>query len=80
MNAILFYNIIFNFFFMNKIIVLSFSQKKKKIVLSSLPSYCMQVNWFPQSVCDDLDKTIRRFISKGAVDKGMRLVGWNKFT
>jgi hypothetical protein len=49
-------------------------------VLSSLPSYHMQVYWLPQSVCDDLDKRIRRFIWKGVGDTGMHLVSWKKIT
>jgi hypothetical protein len=44
-------------------------------VISSLPSYCMQTHWFPQSMCDDIDKTVRRFIWKGTGDSGMHLVG-----
>ncbi|KAK2418771.1 hypothetical protein QL285_040937 [Trifolium repens] len=49
-------------------------------VISSLPSYYMQINWLPQGMCDDLDKTVRRFIWKGTGDTGMHLVGWNKIT
>jgi ribonuclease HI len=40
----------------------------------------MQITWLPQSMCDDLDKTVRRFIWKGTGDSGMHLVGWNKIT
>jgi ribonuclease HI len=49
-------------------------------VLSSLPSYHMQINWLPQSVCDDLDKSVRRFIWKGTGDTGMHMVNWKKIT
>ncbi|GAU48983.1 hypothetical protein TSUD_245740 [Trifolium subterraneum] len=49
-------------------------------VLSSLPSYHMQINWLPQGMCDDLDRTVRRFIWKGTGDTGMHLVGWEKIT
>jgi hypothetical protein len=49
-------------------------------VISSLPTYHMQITWLPQSMCDDLDKTVRRFIWKGTGDSGMHLVGWNKIT
>jgi hypothetical protein len=40
----------------------------------------MQVYWLPQSVCDDLDKRVRRFIWKGTGDSGMHLVSWKKIT
>jgi hypothetical protein len=49
-------------------------------VISSLPSYNMQINWLPQGMCDDLDKTVRRFIWRGSGDTGMHLVGWDKIT
>jgi hypothetical protein len=49
-------------------------------VISSLPSYHMQINWIPQGMCDDLDKTVRRFIWKGTGNTGMHLVSWNKIT
>jgi hypothetical protein len=49
-------------------------------VLSPLPSYHMQINWLPQGMCDDLDRTVRRFIWKGTGDTGMHLVGWEKIT
>jgi hypothetical protein len=31
-------------------------------VLSSIPSYFMQINWLPQSICDSIDQTTRNFI------------------
>ncbi|PNY14872.1 ribonuclease H, partial [Trifolium pratense] len=49
-------------------------------VISSLPAYHMQINWLPQGMCDDLDRTVRRFIWKGTGDVGMHLVSWNKIT
>jgi hypothetical protein len=49
-------------------------------VISSLPSYHMQINWLPQGMCDDLDKTVTRFIWKGTGDTGIHLVCWNKIT
>jgi len=33
-----------------------------KVVLTSLPSYSMQIQWFPQYACDTLDKGVRNFI------------------
>ncbi|PNX98804.1 ribonuclease H, partial [Trifolium pratense] len=38
------------------------------------------INWLLQGTCDDLDKTVRRFIWKGSGDVGMHLVSWNKIT
>lgn len=35
------------------------------VVLTSIPSYGMQIQWFPQSVSNQLDKTVRNFIWKG---------------
>ncbi|MCI15305.1 RNA-directed DNA polymerase (Reverse transcriptase), partial [Trifolium medium] len=49
-------------------------------VISALPSYHMQVHWLPQGMCDDLDRTVKRFIWKGTGDSGMHLVGWDKIT
>jgi hypothetical protein len=47
-------------------------------VLSSIPAYYMQINWLPQSICDNIDQTTRNFIWRGPNDKGTHLVGWNK--
>ena len=47
-------------------------------VLSSIPTYYMQINWLPQSLCESIDQTTRNFIWKGANDKGVHLVGWKK--
>jgi len=47
-------------------------------VLSSISSYCMQVTWLPQSICDSIDQTTHNFIWKNANNKGIHLIGWNK--
>jgi hypothetical protein len=49
-------------------------------VISSIPTYHMQTQWLPQGMCDDLDRTVRRFIWKGTGDSGMHLVSWEKIT
>ena len=49
-------------------------------VLSSIPSYYIQINWLPQSICDSIDKTTRNFIWKGTNNKGINLVNWNTVT
>ena len=47
-------------------------------VLSSIPSYYMQINWMPQSICDSIDKTTRDFLWKDTNNKGINLVNWQK--
>lgn len=47
-------------------------------VLSSIPSYYMQIVWHPQSICDNIDQTTRNFIWRDASNKGIYLVGWKK--
>jgi len=47
-------------------------------VVASIPTYYMQINWLPQSICAKIDQTTRNFIWKGANDKGVHLVGWKK--
>jgi len=47
-------------------------------VPSSIPTYYMQISWLPQSICAAIDQTTRNFIWKGANEKGVHLVGWNK--
>jgi len=47
-------------------------------VLASIPTYYMQISWLAQSICAAIDQTTRNFIWKGANDKGVHLVGWNK--
>ena len=47
-------------------------------VLSSIPAYYMQINWLPQSICDNIDHATYNFIWRGPNDKGIHLVGWNK--
>jgi len=44
-------------------------------VLSTIPSYYMQINWLPQGICDRIDKTTRNFIWKDLNNKGIHLVG-----
>ncbi|GAU41508.1 hypothetical protein TSUD_302460 [Trifolium subterraneum] len=47
-------------------------------VLSSIPTYYMQIAWLPQSICDSIDQTTRKFLWKDSNNKGIHLVGWNK--
>lgn len=41
-----------------------------KSVLASTPSYGMQLLWYPQHLCDYLDRTVRSFVWKGTTDRG----------
>lgn len=47
-------------------------------VLSSIPTYYMQINWLPQNICDSIDQTTWNFIWKGTDNKGIHLVNWKK--
>lgn len=49
-------------------------------MLSSIPTYYMQLAWLPQSVCNNIDRAARNFIWKGNNLKGVNLVGWNTIT
>jgi len=49
-------------------------------VLTSIPSYVMQINWLPQSICDSIDQTTRNFIWRGTNNKGIHLVNWKKIS
>jgi hypothetical protein len=49
-------------------------------VLSSIPSYCMQINWLPQNICDSIDQMTRNFIWRGLNNKGIHLVNWRTVT
>jgi len=49
-------------------------------ILSSIPTYYMQINWLPQNICDRVDQTTRNFLWKGTNNKGIHLVNWNKVT
>lgn len=51
-----------------------------KLVMSSIPTYYMQVSWLPQSICDQIDRLTEDFIWKGANEKGIHLVGWKTIT
>jgi len=44
-------------------------------VLSSILAYYMQINWLPESICDNIDQTTRNFIWRGPNDKVVHLVG-----
>lgn len=47
-------------------------------VLSSIPSYYMQISWLPQFICDNIDQTTMILIWRGSNEKGIHLVGWSK--
>lgn len=47
-------------------------------VLTTIPSYYMQISWLPQSVCNQIDKISRDFIWKGSQNKGVNLVNWQR--
>ncbi|PNX93586.1 ribonuclease H, partial [Trifolium pratense] len=47
-------------------------------VLTSIPTYYMQLNWLPSSICDYMDRISRKFLWRGTNDRGIHLVGWEK--
>jgi len=47
-------------------------------ILSSIPSYYMQITWLPQNICDLIDRTTHDFIWNNANHKGLNLVSWDK--
>lgn len=49
-----------------------------KSVISAIPTYYMQMNWIPTSVCTQMDCIARNFVWKGHSERGVHLVGWNK--
>lgn len=51
-----------------------------KFVLTSIPTYYMQVNWLSTSICDKMDQITMNFIWRRAFDKALNLVGWEKIT
>lgn len=38
----------------------------------------MQLSWFPQSVCNSIERKKGDFVWKGNSNKGLHLVGWKK--
>jgi len=49
-----------------------------KSTISAIPAYAMQSAHLPRSVCDDLDKRIRRFLWGGtAMERKPHLVAWD---
>ena len=49
-------------------------------VLTSIPSYYMQIAWLPSSICDHIDKYARSYLWRGNKDKGVHLVEKDKIT
>lgn len=49
-------------------------------VLLTLRSYRIQIQCYPQFVCEALDRTARQFIWKGSLDKGIHVVWWTAIT
>nr|KYP54018.1 Putative ribonuclease H protein At1g65750 family [Cajanus cajan] len=46
-------------------------------VLFSLPAYGMQILWYPQSICNFIDRSIRSFIWKESSGKVVHMVRWD---
>ncbi|XP_057442557.1 uncharacterized protein LOC130734228 [Lotus japonicus] len=52
-----------------------------KAVISSIPTYTMQVFWLPRNIIDSINQTMRRFIwSRGNGHRGWHLVKWSTVT
>ncbi|KAL9242085.1 hypothetical protein vseg_016121 [Gypsophila vaccaria] len=52
-----------------------------KSTLSTIPLYSMQPAKISQSICEDLDRRIRKFLWKWALDEhGIKLVSWDMIT
>lgn len=51
-----------------------------KSVLNAIPSFYMQINWLPSSVCNQIDRISRQFLWQGTSNSGVHLVGWDKVT
>jgi len=49
-------------------------------VLSSIPTYYMQINWLSQNICDSIDQTTGNFFRKGTNNTWIHLVNWKKVT
>lgn len=47
-------------------------------VLNSFSSYEMQIQWYPQFICDYLDKVACRFFWKDSNNKALHLGSWEK--
>ncbi|CAA0842636.1 Unknown protein [Striga hermonthica] len=45
-------------------------------VLSTIPVYFMQIAWFPEKTCQQIDSIIKRFIWKDRDGRGLHLVKW----
>lgn len=49
-------------------------------MLGLLPSYDMQVVWYPQYICEFIDRCIRGFIWRGNNSRRVHLVNWDVIT
>lgn len=50
------------------------------LMLTTIPSYFMQIFWLPQSICNLIDRTTRDFIWRGTSSHRLPLVGWDKIS
>ena len=52
-----------------------------KSVMTSIPIYTMQTLWFPQGICDRIDRLTRNFIWNGCTNaRSFNLVNWDTMT
>ncbi|PNX93660.1 RNA-directed DNA polymerase (reverse transcriptase) [Trifolium pratense] len=49
-------------------------------VISAFPTFGMHIQWFPQSICDYIDRVAACFIRKGSDGNGLHMVSWKQMT